>query len=189
MNKTRLFFGGLILSAAISIPLSANAQKRDYMTDQESDVVREAQEIDQRIIVLTKMIDRRFLVLSNAANDSKQIQKENEILGELPKSSRVELLTDINRLLQKAIDDVDTVAEHNRMDSKLFPKAMRKLSESSQKYLPQLQTAFDKSADEKERGVIFRSIEYCHQIIEASAKVPKDVPKDEKNKKSKDDWN
>ena len=175
-----------IMFSAIVFPSEANAQRRDYMSEVEADVIREAQEIDLRIAALTMMIDRRFAVLNNQPSP---IKKDSEKWGDPPKGTRLELLSDISKLLQKAIDDIDDVAAHNRMDSKLFPKAMNNLSDAAQKYLTQLKSEYDKIEGEKERGVILGSIEFCQQIIEASAKVPKEPTKEEKKKKSKNDSN
>src|SRR5690349_14570565 len=87
-----------IFCIALFFPLAADAQKRrDYLTEEEIELVRDAQEIDLRIMVLTKAIDRRFAVLNN------RTPKEKEEWGALPKGTRVELLIDIEKLLQKAI--------------------------------------------------------------------------------------
>jgi hypothetical protein len=183
LNVLFCFLAAVIFCAVVS-PSSANAQRRDYMTDAESDVVRDAQEIDRRIDVLVKMIERRFAVLNNQPFSA---GKDAEKWGEDPKGTRLELLSDISKLLQKAIDDIDDVAAHNRMDSKLFPKAMRNLADASQRFLPQLKAVYDKSPDEREKGVLMSASEFCNQIIEASVKVPKEEPKNGKKKKSKND--
>ena len=167
-------------------PNSAKAQRRDYLTDQEIELVRDAQEIDLRVGVLTKAIDRRFLVLNNDTSQTKKVEKDAEKWGELPKGSRSELLGDVERILQKAIDDIDDVAAHTKMDEKFFPKAMFALNDSCQSYIPKLRVLYDSAADEREKGLILGSIDNCNQIIEASAKVPKVEPKDkDKKKKSK----
>ncbi|HEY0457656.1 MAG TPA: hypothetical protein VGC97_00810 [Pyrinomonadaceae bacterium] len=180
MNKINLTLTvfAAIFCAALFLPSAANAQKRrDYLTEAEIELVREAQEIDIRIAVLTKAIDRRLAVLNN------QTPKEKEIWGELPKGSRAELLGDVEKLLGKAIDDVDNVAERNR-DSKLFPKAVNKLAASCTEYLPQFKTYIDATKDEKERGALIGAIEDCTEVIAASAKVPKEPEKEEKKKKN-----
>lgn len=177
------FLGALLFLIVVSAP-QVNAQKRDYMTDAESELVREAQEIDKRIDVLVKMIDRRFAIINN---QTVKADKNAEKWGEPPTGSRIELLSDISKLLQKAIDDIDDVASHNRMDSKLFPKAMHTLADASNRYLSQLKTVYDNSPDQKEKGLITGASDFCQQIIEASSKVPKDLPKDDKKKKSKND--
>lgn len=172
--------------AAFVAPSSANAQRRDYMSEAESELVREAQEIDLRIDILTKMIDRRFAVLNN---ESVKLEKNSEKWGAPPTGTRLELLSDINKLLQKAVDDIDDVAAHNRMDSKLFPKAMKNLAEAAQRYLPKIKSVYDQNPDAKEKGLLIGATEFCDSIIEASAKVPKEAPKEEKKKKSKNDTN
>ncbi|HEX8286932.1 MAG TPA: hypothetical protein VF556_02995 [Pyrinomonadaceae bacterium] len=177
------FFCALFFFAGALAP-EISAQKRDYMTDAEIELVREAQEIDLRINIIVKMIDRRFAVINN---ETLKAEKNAEKWDEPPTGSRRELLSDINKLLQKAVDDIDDVAAHNRMDSKLFPKAMKNLAEASNRYLPQLKSVYDKSPDQKEKGLIMGATELCEQIIEASAKIPKDIPKDDKKKKSKND--
>ncbi len=177
---------GFILLA----PLNTDAQRRDYMTDAESELVREAQQIDLRIEVLVKMIDRRFAVLNGTPLKP---EKKPELWGEPPTGTRIELLSDISKLLQKAVDDIDDVAAHNRMDEKFFPKAMRHLSAAAAQYQPQIKAVYDRTPDEKEKGLLMSASEFCAQIIEASAKVPKEAPKESKEskenkkKKSKND--
>lgn len=163
-------------------PASATAQRRDYLTDEEVELIRENQQIDLRINVLTKAIDRRFLVINNDGSQSKQIAKDEEKWGELPKGSRPLLLWNIERILQKAIDDIDDVAAHAKTDSEFFPKALFKLTDACQIYTPKLKTLYDSSKDEKEKGSILGALDSCNQIIEASAKVPKETPKEKKKK-------
>ena len=182
--KYVFFFFCLVFFLSAAAPFSASAQRRDYMTEAESELVREAQEIDLRVGILTKMIDRRFAVLSN---EPVKTEKNSEKWGEAPTGTRLDLLSDIAKLLQKAVDDIDDVAAHNRMDSKLFPKAIRNLAESAKKYLPKLKSVYDQNPDPKEKGLLIGATELCESIIEASAKVPKEAPKEGKKRKSKDD--
>ncbi len=164
-------------------PASANAQRRDYLTNEEIELVRDAQEIDLRIGILTNAIDRRFLVLNNDNSQAKKVEKDLDKWGELPKGSRSAMLWDIERILQKAIDDIDSVAEHKQMDEKLFPKAVFGLANACQGYIPKLKTLYDSIKNEKEKGSILGAIDDCNQVIEASAKVPKETPKEKKKKK------
>ena len=175
-----------IFCLTLFFPASAKAQRRDYLTDEEVELVRDAQEIDLRVGVLTKAIDRRFLVISNDTSQAKKVEKDSEKWGELPKGSRSLLLWDIERILQKAIDDIDDVAAHTKMDEKIFPKAMFALTDSCQNYIPQFKKLYDSAADEKEKGSILGAIDNCSQIIEASAKVPKVESKKDKKKSKKD---
>lgn len=166
----------------LSVP--ASAQRRDYMSEAEIEIIRDAQQIDLRVEALTKMIDRRLAVLNNVPE---KIGKNSEKWGAPPTGTRTELLSDINKLLQKAVDDIDDLAEHNRMDSELFPKAMRHLAAAAAGYLPQIKSFYDRKPDEKERGLLIGAQELCDSIIEAAAKVPKEDPNEKKKKKSKKD--
>ena len=116
MNKltnclTYLFFFAVIVSALITVT-SAQSSRRDYMTDAEIELVRDAQDIDLRIDVLIKMIDRRFTVLGIDVGGAKVPDKETSLWGPAPTGSRTEMLDDIRKLLDKAIDDIDNVAAH-----------------------------------------------------------------------------
>lgn len=174
------FFAFLCL--ALLLPLAANAQRRDQLSDMESDLVREAQAIDLRSQVYVKAIDRRFLVLNNDNSQAKQVEKDLEKWGELPKGTRVQLLIDIEKILEEAIDNIDNVAAHDAK-SELMPKAVRVLADASNRFLPQLKSQLDKPNTEVEKGAILGAIDSCNQIIEASAKVPKEDPKEKKKKK------
>ena len=175
----------LLLVAYCFLPSAANAQKkRDSLTEAEVELVRDAQAIDARTDVFVRAVERRFLVLNNqTAPDDKKSKKEAEKWGEPPSGTRLELLTDIKKILAEAIDNIDDVAAHVKTDDKFFQKAVRKLAQASNKFLPELKAELDKATNEKEKGAILSSIESCEQVIEASAKVPKeDAPKEKKKK-------
>lgn len=181
-SKFIFFIFAAIFCAAMISPTGAIAQKRDSLTAAEIELVRDAQAIDARTEIFVRAIDRRFLVLDNqAAPDDKKSKKDSEAWGELPTGTRLQLFTDIKKILDEAIGNIDDVAAHDRMDAKLFPKAVRKLAEAAQRFLPVFKSDLDKTTDEKEKGAILSSIEFCEQIIEASAKVPKDVEKGKKD--------
>ncbi len=186
-NKLKISLPALtaFLCVLLLFSFAVSAQRRDHLTEQEGELVREFQEIDTRTEVLVKAIDRRFLVL-NAVDieTNKQFKKDSEKWGELPTGTRRELLLDIEKIFQEAVDNIDQVAERN-IKSELFPRAVHILAEASQKFLPQLKSQFDKTNTDIEKGAILGAIEFCNQIIEASAKVPKPiVTKEEKKKKN-----
>ncbi len=167
---------------AILFPFSAAAQRRDQLTEMETELVRDAQEISLRTEVFIKAIDRRFLVLNNDASKAKQVEKDLEKWGELPKGTRAELLLDIEKILQEAIDNIDDLAERDAKNERL-PKAVHTLADAAVKLLPQLKSQLDKTSNEVEKGAILGAIDFCNQIIEASGKVPKEEPKEKKKKK------
>ncbi len=190
--KMRDFYSpGFVAFAFLTVALfvfvaapDANGQRRDFMTDAEIELVRDAQDIDLRIDVLTKMIDRRFSALGINAGGWTPPAKETEKWGETPTGTRPELFRDIRRLLQKAVDDIDDVAEHdkntltqNKTTGKLFPKAVRSLSGAASRFANVLKPLLNSSRDELERGSIIESIDLCEQIIEAAARLPAELKK------------
>jgi hypothetical protein len=175
-----------IIAFLLLFPLVSTtaAQRRDYMTDAEIELVRDAQDIDLRIDVLTKMIDRRFTALGIDSGGWKEPAKEAQKWGEAPKGTRLQLLSDVRNLMQKAVDDVDDVAEphentltQNKTTGKLFPKAVRDFASASQRYLTVLKPISAKTTDEKEKGMILNTIELCEQVIEAAGTLPPEKPK------------
>ena len=186
----------LVLAFALiiipSLVTSASAQRRDYMTEAEIELVRDSQEIDRRIDVLTKMIDRRFVALGIDAGGSKPAAKEQKAWGEAPTGTRSQLISDIRQLLQKAVDDIDDVAEHNantqaanKTEGPLFPVAVRNLAASANRYKPLLTSQLPKTTDERDKGMILNAIELCDSIIESVVNLPPEVITDKKKGKSK----
>jgi hypothetical protein len=167
--------------------ITAYAQ-RDYLTEAEIELIRDAQQIDERIDVLIHAMDRRFGVLQ--INVGEPAKKPKGEWGELPKGTRRELLYDIKKLLQKAIDDIDNLSE--RPDSmvvnpekdkkpkgfaELFPKAVRKLDTAARRYQPALKAALEATKDTVEQGSLINTLEMCGQINAAVPKLPPDVKK------------
>src|SRR5258706_9122451 len=153
--KTAILFGLALGSMAAFLPQSILAQ-RDYFTPDEVELIRDAQAIDRRIDVLTRAVDRRFSVLKIDAGGAKIADKEKAAWGEMPQGTRFELLVDIKRILQKAIDDIDNLAERpdsglipDKDDKKaegyaiIFPRAVRNLSSAAKRYQSALKTELD----------------------------------------------
>lgn len=185
--RRRVFFTAAILFVSILlIALPAAAQRRDYLTDDEIELVRDAQEIDVRIDILTTAIDRRFEAMKIAL-PAIPARKLDEKWGAAPTGTRLELLMDVKRLLQKAIDDIDDVAEHKprvpedgpltekqkKKEAQRFPTAVKHLAASAERYRSALKGMVEQVADPLERGTILDSIDFCDQIIEAAVSLPK----------------
>ena len=109
-SNQKILFGFLILllTAYCSL-LTVNAQRRDHLTEQEVELVRDAQQIDERMKVFVKAIDRRWLVINNDNSQAKQVEKDVNSWGELPTGTRAQLLKDIEKLLDEAISKIDDV--------------------------------------------------------------------------------
>lgn len=178
----------VLLFAVFAVLVSVNhGQRRDFVTEHEAELIREAQEIDVRIEVLTRFIDRRLAAAGIPGHTWAPPKKNSEAWGEEPKGTRSQLLSDIRRILQKSIDDIDDIAsrtsaaiEGNEVGGKLFPKAVRNLAAAATRYKPILEAELAKSPSNSDRGLLLQSIEFCDQIIEASAKVPAEESKKKK---------
>ena len=188
MTAMKYLFLILVLTFVAALP--ASAQRRDYMTDAEIELIRDNQDIDKRLEILTKMIDRRFAAMGIEVGGWKQSQKDNEKWGEVRTGTRSELLYDVRQLLQKAIDDVDDVALHNentltqnKVEGELFPKAVRNLAAAATRYVEPLKATLAKTTDEKDKGLILSSLESCEAIIESVKQLPAET-KETKKKKS-----
>lgn len=187
--KVSIVAGVILLILTVSS--SASAQRRDYMTEHEIELVRDSQDIDKRIDVLTKMVDRRFAALGLEVGGWKQSRKDSELWGDLRSGTRSELLNDIRQLLQKAIDDIDDVAEHNentltqnKTEGLLFPKAVRELAAAASRYTPALKSTLAAAKDERERGLILNSIESCEAIIGSVVNLPPETKPEKKKSKT-----
>lgn len=152
---------------------SADAQqRRDHLTNEEIELIRDVQELDKRMEIYIKAIDRRFMVIDGDNSQSKQLEKDQYKWGELPTGTKSELFLDIKNILQEAIDKIDDVAE-NDGKSVLLPPAVHILSDASKRFIPKFQTYAETATEKKEIGSLSKSIDFCRQIIEASEKVPR----------------
>lgn len=184
----RICFFLTLITCATFFSANAAAQSRDFLTDDEVEIIRDAQQIDQRIDVLIHAIDRRFSVLK--VNMALPGKPETKAWGTLPQGTRLELLVDIKRILQKAIDDIDNISDRpdsmvlqpDEKDKKkprgfadLFPKAVRSLAAAAERYKPVLKSELDKTKEQWEKGPILDSLDLCDQITASLAKLILDV--------------
>ena len=157
---------------------AAYSQRGDYKSREEQDVVRNNQDVDARIAVLTYMIDRRFIAMGIAVKANKPAIDPEDDWGPEPKGTKAELLTDIRHLLEKAIDDIDNLSGHlpekakeERKGVNLFNKAVKSLDASAKKWLPILKKEFENANDEQTNAATATAIDFCEQIIDAASKL------------------
>ena len=157
---------------------SSSAQRGDYMNSAEQDVVRNNQDIDARIAVLTYMIDRRFIAMGIETKTNKPPLGPEDTWGDEPKGTKAQLLFDIRYLLEKAIDDIDNLAGHlpakakeERKGVNLFNKAVKSLDSAAKRWLPILKREFENARDEETHSAVSTSIGFCEQIIEAATRL------------------
>lgn len=176
-----LFTFAIVLAFGISLISNASAQtkKRDSLTADEDEIIREAQELDVRIKIYTKVIDRRFTVLTGEIvpntnkKQSKQEKKEAEIsslLGDLPTGTRAELLSDISRNLDEARNKIDDVYQYDAKNP-LIVKSLNNLANACERYLPQLKTILANAKTEDERENVASAIEIAESIVNAKTEA------------------
>ena len=186
-------------AALLLLPATILCQ-RDYFTPEEVELIRDAQQIDRRVDVLVHAIDRRFAALNVNVN-APVVKEKGAEWGATPTGSRLDLLIDIKRILQKAVDDIDNLSERpssmyiEEPDPKdkhpkkqkgfadLFPVAVRSLAAAANRYGPVLKTELDKTKDPAEKGAILDSIETCDDIVAAVNKLHAATPADPKKAK------
>jgi transcriptional regulator of heat shock response len=171
--KVRYYQAGLAVVFLIvlsgMLPLMArNSAARDYLTPQEEERVKEAQVLDKRIEVFVKAAERRLLVLTDPS--SKQVQKDLEKWGELPKGTRVELIMDIANILDAAIVNIDDVAARDEKNP-LLSKALRKLADAATRFQTQFTAMRDQFREAEERRAVEQVMENVQEILGAASKL------------------
>src|SRR5215470_3227404 len=146
----------LISSTILFIGAKAQTEKRDHLTEQEADLVRDNQEIDKRIEVFVKAAERRLLVLANP--EATQKKKEEETWGPLPKGTKLELLQDYKRILEEAEEKLDDWYNRGGKDN-LLPKALNKFKEAATRHVAQLRAIAPQLTDKREQRALAEAIE------------------------------
>jgi hypothetical protein len=171
-----------VLSLLCAITTSVFAQTREHLTAQEIDLVKDAQILDKRIDVFIKAIDRRLMAMNGTApENAKQLKKDAEKWGELPTGSRADLVSDIARILDEAITNIDDVSARDERNP-LIPKALRKLVQSVNNVQSQLAPLKSQAKTEAEVASFELLNEDAQSILEAAKKLPPEVEKKAKNK-------
>lgn len=181
---TLLLSLGLIL-ALCATGVASSPQDRDHLTSQEVELVKEAQILDKRIEIFIKAVDRRMLVINNAADaNAKLLKKDSEKWGELPTGTRAQLMSDISRIFDEAITNIDDVSARDEKNP-LIPKALRKLAASATRIVEQLKPLEGQIKGDSETSTFDQLTETAESIIQAANKLPAAVEKKPKNKAEK----
>jgi acyl-CoA reductase-like NAD-dependent aldehyde dehydrogenase len=178
-------FALLFCALSVSLPAQALArQKRDHLTEQEVELVRDAQQLDKRTEVFIRAAERRLQAIggTTTASSSKQAQKESDKWGPLPKGTRAELLDDFAKILDEAINNIDDVAARDAKNP-LVPKALRKLASAVNDFLPQINSLRSQSRNGEELSALEDALDNMQQITEAASHLPPPSEKKEKNEK------
>jgi hypothetical protein len=177
ITRILLAFLFVLLVGPTFVPEASAFQKRDHLTPQEVDLVKEAQALDKRIDVFIKAAERRVWVIngSSAAN-AKQLKKDSERWGELPTGSRTELVLDIARILDEAITNIDDVSSRDERNP-LISKSLRKLANSVNTIMTQLKPLSAQAKSEAEVASFELLNEDAQSILEAANRLPPEAEK------------
>lgn len=167
----------IVVFAGSSLIAGAAQQRRDHLTQQEVDLVKEAQILDKRIDVFIKAAERRMMVINgSAASNAKQLKKDSERWGELPTGSRAELVSDIARIFDEAITNIDDVNTRDERNP-LISKSLRKLAQAVNSIMGQLKPLATQAKSDAEIASFELLNEDAQSILEAANKLPPEVEK------------
>lgn len=186
MNRliTLLMSLALIL-ASCAMGAAMLPQGRDHLTAQEVDLVKDAQILDKRVEIFIKAVERRLLVINNSAEaNAKLLKKDSEKWGELPTGTRAQLMSDISRIFDEAITNIDDVSARDEKNP-LIPKALRKLAAAAIRIVEQLKPIAGQIKGDSETSTFDQLTENAEWIIQAANKLPATVEKKTKNKSEK----
>jgi hypothetical protein len=159
--------------------IGGGGQSADYLTEEEDDFVREAQEPDQRVKVFMKIIDRRLKAMTGElpAADDKKTQKnqeeENRKWGALPKLDRAGYLQHYVRAIDETMAKLEDAYERNPKATTLT-KALKNLLDSTTEHLKIFHTLESVVQTQQEKSVLADAIEkanLAHKGAEDSLKA------------------
>jgi hypothetical protein len=163
----------------------AHSQSRDHLTSKEVELVQDTQLLDKRIDVFIRAIERRLLVMNGTeSSNAKQLKKEEELWGDLPRGTRADLLDDIAKILDEAITNIDDASTHEEKNP-LLGKAVRRLGAEAALLRDQLSPLKEQVKSEGELASIEHVLENGQSIIDATTKLPPPTP-EQKGKKKPD---
>ena len=155
-----------LLCVCLSLAAPAHAQKREHLTPEEIELVRDNQELDARTKVFITAAERRLLAVTNPAESAKNAPKEKEKWGEV-QGTRTQLFYDISKILEEAVVNVDDVAEHSP-ESPLLRKSLYMLAEATNRMLPELTKLREAVQSEAEADQLDRALETAREITDAA---------------------
>jgi hypothetical protein len=176
---------GLFLSCCLSAA-AYSPQARDYLTPKEVDLVKDAQELDKRIDVFIKAANRRLVVIKGLDTNTKELKKDAEFWGDLPTGTRSQLVGDIARILDSAIDNIDDVSYRDEKNPAL-PRVLRKLAGAASNISEQLKPLQVGAADPAEVRNFDELMDNAETIVQAASKLGPEViqPRKSKGEKAK----
>ena len=191
----------ILLITVISISLGA-AQKTEYFTEDELDLIRDAQELSARVPAYLKLAERRLIFLGIMEKSPQQIEKERKEREKREKEQRkgtdnkanankppvddtayldnftpAELLRGYIQALDEVTDNIDN-AYSNRLDVR---DPLEDLAKFVRDTVPLLEKY--KPRNEKARTALQDAIDKARQVEKDTKEALNIVPKTEKKRK------
>lgn len=187
-NHSNSILKSLLLAAlfgTVALFATSAAAQRDHLTDAETDLIRFHRELDKRMEVFIKAVDRRMAIINGTAQPKikKQVNDEPE-WGDIPKGTRAELLGDIAGILDEAITNIDDVGRRDEKNP-MISRSLRKLANAVNGYLAQLNAIKSKMTNPDEIVAMERVADNINQILDAGKSLPAAAPEEEKKTKKK----
>jgi hypothetical protein len=182
--RTSILLLTVIASCALVTTSSilASQTPREHLTEQEVELVKEAQILDKRIAVFIKAADRRMMVITGSeATNTKQLKKDTELWGALPTGTRAELIGDIARIFDEAITNIDDVSSRDEKNP-LLAIALRDLAAGVTRIVGQLKPLEEQAKTDSEASSFDQLVENAESIVQAANKLPPPVEKKGKGK-------
>ena len=107
------------------------------------------------------------------------MKKDSERWGELPTGSRAELVSDIAKILDEAITNIDDVSARDERNP-LIAKSLRKLAQAITSIMTQLKPFATEAKSDAEIASFELLNEDAQSILEAASKLPAEVVTDKK---------
>lgn len=187
MNQARIAIIGIALAIVLSSVSAGTveAQRRDHLTKEEVELIRDFQDVDHRMELFVKAIERRLWVLDGPGEmtkeQTKRYEKDLEKWGELPKGSRFDLLSDVEKILNESIDKIDDVYDREPK-SALLPFAFYVIADYCEQLTPRLESFALSTSDRSELGRLEQAAGHCRNILMVRENIPRPKGKRPKSK-------
>lgn len=155
----------LCLCAGLAVRAAAQ-NRREHLTPEEIELVRDNQTLDDRTNVFIKAAERRMLAVTNPEEAARSAAKDKEKWGEL-KGTREQFFYDISKILDEAVVNIDDSATHNP-ESHLLRKSLYMLGQAASRILPELTRLRAGVQSEAEADQLDRAIETAQEISDAA---------------------
>jgi cell shape-determining protein MreC len=192
----------IAFSVLLFAGIAAAAQRTDYVTEEEEDVIRDAQGLQMRVPVFLKLLDNRIVALglrertakereqtkkdiADYERDKKEIEKlkiENAELRAKPlnpdiylrNATRSELLRGYMQIIDETMDNIDDAFDQH-LDVR---ESVESLEKFVSEQLPKLKKLEAKTS--AETSALKSTITHSEQALEEIHEALKSIPKTEK---------